>query len=252
MESTPSWVPDWTTLPERTWLEYRHAYNISSQPRMFREPRIRDLEMDVQGIIIGTVTFCSGTFDHIDLGELREPHQLIREKLDSALSQFFQWLKTISRDAAVSPIYEHFSRAVFDALHGVSDSNEADIAGFTEWRNVMAGWNSSGTQSTIDGILNNAYAERRVLDFTAKLCNMLHGKRILLSSRAGHIGSGPPQMLVGDKIVLVSGVPAPLIIREEAETPGKYTVLGPAFICGFMSWDENEKKEEEWVSLTFF
>lgn len=67
------------------------------------------------------------------------------------------------------------------------------------------------------------------------LINDMQGKRGVFFSADGHIGSGPITMADGDEILILKGVAVPMIARRR-ENSGScvFTLLGPAFMCGYM------------------
>ena len=62
-------------------------------------------------------------------------------------------------------------------------------------------------------------------------CNRIAGRRGLIVSDNGLIGSGPISIRQGDTISLIKGIPVPMALRKVGED---YQVLGPVFIDGFM------------------
>jgi hypothetical protein len=48
----------------------------------------------------------------------------------------------------------------------------------------------------------------------------------------GSIGSGPRDMVLGDRIAHVAGVDIPLVLRRCRSGSGRYTILGKAFVLG--------------------
>ena len=61
-----------------------------------------------------------------------------------------------------------------------------------------------------------------------------HGvNRRFFITRRGHIGSGPPDMRIGDMVCILLGAKAPMILREVSPKP-TYELVGPAYIDGIM------------------
>jgi hypothetical protein len=56
------------------------------------------------------------------------------------------------------------------------------------------------------------------------------GKRNLLVLSNDPVGSGPPKAKIDDEIVLVAGVPLPMVLRRNDDGTGTRTLIGPAFI----------------------
>lgn len=252
MPDTPSWIPDWASLQERTWLASEYTDDLADIPRAVRGVKVGDLEMTVQGIVLGTVTFCSEAFDRIDEIDMDDVDLASRNKLLSAFVQLSQWLTTVTQDIRASPMRQDLEKSIFDALRGREDRwDDEDGQHFKRWRSITPSWNFEGREHSLQDALDTVLSEPAVLRFTIRLCDALCGKRILLSSQDGHVGSGPLQAQVGDRIVLVSGVPVPMIVREVKDVSGPYRIIGPAFICGFMRWNEAQMDGGEWTSLVF-
>jgi hypothetical protein len=58
------------------------------------------------------------------------------------------------------------------------------------------------------------------------------------------MGIGPVGLKLGDLICLISGFPAPLLMREERR--GHYTIVGPAHIYGIMNgelWTDEDLQD---------
>lgn len=247
----PSWVPDWSTLRERSWIKHDVVYE--SVTSNIRAPRV-DIcghELTVQGNIIGAASFVTNPFIKFDSDNLDLHHNKTRQDLVAAISQFSAWLEVISRNVPVSPVYESLSKAILDALYGrVSSFERADGPIFNKWRRILSQWDVRGNEASTNGLLDRLTDDRLAMEFTVKICNTLFDKRGLFFSIDGHIGSGPLNMLVSDKIALLNGVARPLVLREDAQRPGLYRVIGPAFVCGFTDFNNKAYQEQDWGSIT--
>lgn len=247
----PSWVPDWSTLRERSWIKhdvvYEYVTSNTSAPRV----DICGRELTVQGNILGAASFVTGPFIRLDCDKLDINHNKTRQDLIAAISQLSGWLGAISRDVPVSPVYESLPKAILDALYGrVSSFDGADGPIFNKWRRILLQWDIRGNEASTNGLLDRLADDPLAMEFTIKICNTLFEKRGLFFSIDGHIGSGPQNMLVSDKIALLNGVSRPLILREDAQRPGLYRVIGPAFVCGFTDLNNNAYQEQDWDSFT--
>lgn len=246
----PSWVPDWSTLRERSWIKHDIVYesvtNKTSAPRV----DICGHELTVQGNILGAASFVTDPFMRLDCDKLDINHNETRQDLIAAISQLSVWLGVISRDVPVSPVYESLPKAILDALYGrVSSFDRADGPNFNKWRRILSQWDIRDDEASTNGLLDRLAADPLAMEFTVKICNTLFEKRVLFFSIDGHIGSGPLNMLVSDKIALLNGVSRPLILREDAQRPGLYRVIGPAFVCGFTDLDNKAHQEQDWGSI---
>ena len=71
---------------------------------------------------------------------------------------------------------------------------------------------------------------------TLRISNLLAGKRTLLITDRGYLGSGPEAMLSSDQIYWIKNVSAPMALRPTQSQNGEteFKVMGPAFVYGFM------------------
>jgi hypothetical protein len=130
--------------------------------------------------------------------------------------------------------YESLHKAILDALYGrVSSFDRADGPIFNKWRRILSQWDVRGNEASTNGLLDRLADDPLGMEFTVKICNTLFEKSGLFFSIDGHIGSGPLNMLVSDKIALLNGGSRPLTVGEDAQRTGLYRVIGPAFVCGF-------------------
>lgn len=222
---TPSWVPDWSTHRERSWIENEMVYDAVTSNIDAPRVKIRGQKLIVQGTILGAASFVTGPFDRLDSDNLDTNRRETRRRLASAIAQLSGWLKEISRDVPVSPVYESLPKAILDALYGrVSSFDSPDGPSFNRWRRILCHWDVRGSRRSRDkSLLDRVIADPSALEFTVRICNILSRRRGLFFSTNGHIGSGPPRMLVSDKVALVNGVLSPLILREFEERPGVYS-----------------------------
>lgn len=246
----PSWVPNWSTLRERSWIQHNVVYESVTSNTSAPRVDICGHELTVQGNILGAASFVTGPFIKFNSDNLNIHDNKTRQNLVAVISQFSAWLEAISRDVPVSPVYENLSKAILDALYGrVSSFERADAPIFNKWRRILSQWDVRGNDSTND-LLDRLADDRPAMEFTVKICNTLFEKRGLFFSIDGHIGSGPLNMLVSDKIALLNGISRPLILREDTNRPGLYRVIGPAFVCGFTDLKDKPPQGQDWGSIT--
>lgn len=247
----PSWVPDWSTLRERSWIQHNVVYESVTSNTSAPRVEICGRELTVQGNILGAASFVTDPFIKFDSDNLNIHHNKTRQDLVAVISQFSAWLEVISQNVPVSPVYESLSKAILDVLYGrVSNFEGADGPIFNKWRRILSQWDARGNEASTNGLLARLADDRLAMEFTVKICNTLFDKRGLFFSIDGHIGSGPLNMLVSDKIALLNGVARPLILREDASRPGLYRVIGPAFVCGFTDLKDKPPQGQDWGSIT--
>lgn len=249
----PSWVPDWSTLRERSWIKYDIVYESVTSSASAPRVDICGHELTVQGNILGAASFVTGPFIRLDSDKLDIGRNETRQDVLAAITQLSGWLCAISRDVPVSPAYESLPKAILNALYGrVSTFDGAEGPILNKWRRILSEWDVRGNEASTNGLFDRLADDPLAMEFTVKICNTLFEKRGLFFSIDGHIGSGPLNMLVSDKIALLNGVSRPLILREDAQRPGLYRVIGPAFVCGFTDLDNRAHQERDWDSFTLF
>lgn len=245
----PSWVPDWSTLRERSWIKHDVIYETVTSNAKSPRIKIDGHELTVEATILGAASFVTDPFSQIDIENADNLLQEMTPNLAAALSQFSGWLGAISRDIPVSPTYESPPKAIMDVLSGrVNSFDNANAHSFNQWRRIISEWNLRVNENSIDDLATRVAGDPSALGFTVKTCKRLSQRRGLFSSIDGHIGSGPPNMLLGDKIALLSGVSRPLVLREHPQRPEVYNVIGPAFVCGYTDW-EKAHQAQVWDSL---
>lgn len=247
----PSWVPDWSTLHQRSWIKHDIIYESVTSNTGAPEVEICGGQLLVQGTILGAASYVTGPFNRLDGDNLETNHNETRQDLAAAISQFSGWLEVISRDVPVSPIYESLPKAILDALYGrLSSFDRANEPDYNKWRRTLSQWDVRGNEAPTNDLFDRVADDPSALEFTVKICNTLFQKRGLFFSLDGHIGSGPPNTLVGDKIAVLNGVSRPLILREDAQRLGLHRVIGPAFVCGFTDFNNEVHQGQDWSSLT--
>lgn len=116
---------------------------------------------------------------------------------------------------------------LFDtAVHDVHDaSNNAQAKAEALRRHIR---NSS------DGLASLTFMINHVNEYLSR-------ERIIFITRDGYIGTGPAGIQAGDRIALIAGIPVPLVLREMAAASGRFVVVGPAYVEGYMLGELHEK-----------
>ncbi|KAK4446295.1 heterokaryon incompatibility protein-domain-containing protein [Podospora aff. communis PSN243] len=263
----PTWVPDWEALPTKGWLPPEYVYDPIDGDRAPKPPRLTSRELTLQGVVLDTAALCfdcqpkrpssdqdagaeHGPSPPSAPGQDTEVDKLL-QKLLPILGMLHQWLqhsRTFTR--AVDKAYDSFPKAVLYTLLGrVPADDDEDAKGFDAWYAVMLGVrrpysDTMDKKAVEEGLRENQEA----LNFAARCVGRLEGKRGVFFSKEGRIGSGPPTVAGGDKIVVLDGVAVPMVVCAASATgsgPARYTVVGPAFIPGLMKWQMEEYKPSE-------
>lgn len=250
LDNAPSWVPDWNSLQQRAFVSSEYVYRplrTRKEPQNFK---VDHKTLTVQAAFLDVATSCSGSFGRIDAMDFETTHRDRRQALFKTLRQFASWFAD-----GRSYMYELDVLQVLEAQGQWYDSGNINLPIFERWRGALTGEDSITTPPSDQVLLDRISADPDLRIYTVKVCNSLHKKRSLFvtqgSFRGGVRGSGPPHMQVDDKVVRVSGVSMPMILRE-SEEPGKYWVIGPAFVDGMTHWwwGEEDDSDLEWTSLT--
>ena len=93
------------------------------------------------------------------------------------------------------------------------------------------------------------HSDAQALIFHTQAQRCCRAKHFFITSD-GWIGTAPASVETEDMLILVSGVPFPLVVRPVVRSEGSYELLGPAYIQGVMHgelWPENEDALEDFT-----
>lgn len=259
LADVPSWVPDWSTLQDRSWLASEKLYGLTDKitnSASLPEITIAGCEMTVRGVLIGTIHFSSGpieacTCDSPGHGYSdTEESSLVACRLPMAMSTLSDWVASFITDAPVGVGgYDSVPRAVLAALSANTDPDSDEMDGFNIWYQIMRtsrvaiGGRRIGSSSStrVRGIMDALGTSPKALDFATRCVRRLAGRRGVFLTRNVYIGSGAHGAAEGDQIALLNGLCAPMILRRMDGVAGtgscKYKVIGPAFVTGFEDLD---------------
>lgn len=103
-------------------------------------------------------------------------------------------------------------------------------------------------EDVADMVLVDISGDAEVVRFLETSLGELAGRRNLFTTAKGHIGSGPPEMVPGDLVAYIAGVPVPMIIRR-ARCGDGYIVIGPSYVQGLMDGEEIDEMQMEILKL---
>ena len=107
------------------------------------------------------------------------------------------------------------------------------------WTNTSAG----NLSTHVPRVLAKVKANKRAYRYLVRLHNKLvKDKRGLFVLDKGLIGTGPPEIRVGDEIYLLAGVPLPMALRRES-TSNTFRVVGAVMVHGLMHAEGFEKSQ---------
>lgn len=103
-------------------------------------------------------------------------------------------------------------------------------------------------EDAADMVLVDISGDAEVVRFLETSLGELAGRRNLFTTAKGHIGSGPPEMVPGDLVAYIAGVPVPMILRRARDGDG-YIVIGPSYVQGSMDGEEIDEMQMEILKL---
>jgi hypothetical protein len=244
LPNAPSWVPDWSTLAERAWLPSENIYGFVEKMHWAPSVSLSGSEMIIRAVAVGRITFASGPIDACTCGEAGHGNSQAASTsvlcpLPSSLSALSRWLTAIEQGAPSGETYQSIPKAVYNALSGcTSEPTNSESDAFGQWYRISANTHAASTAQPSSGdaqaqmLLASLGQATDALAFATRCAIQLAGRREVFFSLDGHIGTGPPRTAEDDMIFILNGVDMPMILRETGTEPGRYTVLGPAFVCG--------------------
>ncbi|CVK94221.1 uncharacterized protein FMAN_03412 [Fusarium mangiferae] len=245
LPDTPSWVPDWSQN-NKTWVPDSYVYH-GVEKRPWTE---QDLAQSVSGNILSVEAACLGMSDYCltleksEVDELRSNQVTTNGKLVHNVQLLAEWVLCIRKDTLIFRLHDSIPWTIRLLLTGrpilrseiTSEQEDTFRRMFEiitqlgiELDSMPGDTAAVATAATraLEAICQSEGCSKLFLD----TCNRIAGRRGLIVSDNGLIGSGPISMRQGDTISLIKGIPVPMALRKVGED---YQVLGPVFIDGFM------------------
>lgn len=272
---SPTWVPDWLVATKACWLSESYIYGHSIDecaPASLCHYKTRENKANLMIYGINPqnahVTWILEPLQ--GNGRLNNLNNRTTETFKTNILLIKQWIYQIQRYARVPSIHTPFFQGVFETVEGKLTEHHVEQPGtqpiealdnFSVWFSTMTeqehtenGYSSSIHVSTIDeaseltppapavfGSTESLEKNSVALEYHWKICQQIIGKRLLClfkTAQGTYMGTGPLSMKVGDILVLISGLPVPLVLREciSATQTDKttYKVIGPALVPGMM------------------
>ena len=235
---SPSWVPDFDGISNMWLKEYffhRRLFSIEKGEWIFCENIIGssfseaklsfandNKKLLVRGYTIGEVKWkgdkflkmenvCDNTDTTLHLQNIRavcEPWYLYKQSTGFSTGTWLSWNKPLLRDLYALCVDKNMT----------VETSARDIS---DWWSKINQW--KGPSSTAEDFLKKLSTRPSMLELHLSLCNNLASKNrcffhALNSPRQTIMfGNGPETLELGDKIVAIEHVPAPLVIRRELE-----------------------------------
>lgn len=241
LSGVPSWVPDWSNLDERSWLDSRFVYDDDTlygaslpEPQM----KVAKSSLAMWSIDKGSAAFCSGVCQKTeDSATTSKSHDAPIERM---VEIFAEWVHAIGTTASTQIGHDEddLLRNVYDVLMGrLSNPSASDFETFERWLHIIQSLSVQDNKTAVSASFLFA-GDPKSREFMIKCYDQMVGKRLLFITRDGKLGTGPCSMSVGDRVALLRGVAVPMIIRSTGEGAGTFEVVGPAFVSGVMDVDD--------------
>ncbi|KAI1737355.1 heterokaryon incompatibility protein-domain-containing protein [Xylaria scruposa] len=232
----PSWIPNWETALERSWLP-SEIYDTGRSKVTIESAQPTGKTLRVQGILVCPAGFSTETFGEIK-NDREDELVVILERPVATLCQLIHR----ARDLSFNPAYETITKSILQTINAFKSESEQ----FTEFNSfsnlydkIRDGLRGAGDAQVdymaISSQILQQYSHGPEYQGLADLFNKF-ANRSLFDTHTGYIGSGPPRMKAGDLVVYVSGISIPLIFRE-TEALDTYLLIGPAFVLGLKEDD---------------
>jgi hypothetical protein len=245
--SAASWVPDWTSVLERTWLDSSYLYRrnrFSATPRSQAFVNLEGSELRVKGIVKEKIVYVSKPFNTVNVNSLNKNDLTTFVPLFKQIQELCCWISVLQKTIPVSTAYDSVPQAVFKVLIGqctIIDGPKAQH--FDKWYRLIGDHLHDFASESGPDILQSFHdlvsENEAVFTSIIECCNSLTRRSLFVDS-GGYIGSSPLGLIVGDQVTLVAGVPVPLILRQDDADAKQYVLVGAAFVQGLMmgeAWD---------------
>ncbi|KAI1870277.1 hypothetical protein JX265_006447 [Neoarthrinium moseri] len=239
LPGVPSWVPDWSSIHRWNWISPDYTYdNTTLYGASFPEPqmKISDDKLALWAIKKGTIGWMSDAFQEVATESGPRGSSEASIALAQAMRSFTEWVRVIGESAStqVDSTDSDALGSIYKALVGSPKSpspEQFDI--FKRWLYLIQSQLLDGPVDEPSSPWLSLSADPEVFKFTVSCCNQLAERRTLFVTAEGQVGSGPPTMGTGDRLVLLRGVAVPMVLRTAGKTENTFEVLGPAFISEF-------------------
>ncbi|KAF5249737.1 hypothetical protein FANTH_5045 [Fusarium anthophilum] len=242
LPDAPSWVPDWSQN-NKSWLPDSYIYHgVEKRPLTDQDLSlsVSGNTLSVKAASLGISCYCL-TIEKGEDGKLTSNDMTTNGKLVRNVQLLAEWILRIRKDTLVSTLHESIPWTIMLTLTSRSvPRSEVTLEQEDTFRQMFEIIKQLGTEvdrvpgdtaaaatKALDAIYQSEGCSKLFLD----TCNRIAGRRGLLVSDNGMIGSGPISIRDGDTIALIKGISVPMALRKIGED---YQVLGPVFIDGLM------------------
>ena len=271
LDEAPSWVPNWSQLRKRHWIDYDETIyqriqlgtspsspattSVPAHGAGSQEWRLCWVDdghnpwaLNVQTVILCRITWVSSPIGSTEFRSL-PPHETIpTQHLRKYLTIIDAWL------SAVKLCEPYFNpTAIFRILYpfeqqpprakptpgiygGHRQEGQRGIVHdhFKAWNNILNGPESEYryTREAREYLIDEVLRNPEAKTFTNNVCERFAGDtRLFISQDEGFIGKGSQGMQNDDVVALIRGVGQPMVLRRTSPRSRDYMVVGPAFAC---------------------
>lgn len=198
LPGTPSWVPDWSTVRERKWLDPNYVYDALDQVgiRPLDDRLVlTDDQLILSGTKLATVTSVFPVFKQISAGRdtlgVESQEHSLSPALRSAIEALAYWIALLRKDVPFNREYDSVTRTVHDILYGrASGDTELHHMAFSECfrslvKHASASYpldprTSSLPQPRVQAVYDELRQKGQALGTLATLVNMMvKSKRVV-------------------------------------------------------------------------
>jgi hypothetical protein len=238
----PSWVPMWDKSNLISWMYWEdedYLLRPDAAPQFSSDLR----QLTVQGMFVDSVSWCMAdiTSPRVSPGEGDE------------LSNVRNLMTLVSRQHG-NP--EDVRLGILEVLYGWTKDRvpRARHPIYNKWYKVIQGRSGmpgvnieTGTDMHDSGTraLTLISKDQSIMNYHLERCGELAGKRKIVMTANGCLGTGSIHICPGDKIAQVNGVSMPLVLRSDEHQ--RWTLVGPLFLD---HRSRDRKKPPKWNSIT--
>ncbi|KAI2606580.1 heterokaryon incompatibility protein-domain-containing protein [Hypoxylon sp. NC1633] len=262
----PSWVPDFHMLPGRTSMseEYFSAGSRQLNATSMLEPHVtiagNGTTLLVRGHLKTHITYCTSQFQEIHREALMLEDDATLDALDEPIHEFASWIYIVRREIQPTHPRESIAKAIFTTLDRAPPSEDNHVPDEFDELYRMVGRmdmvpHSHDAREAASRIARNLCQRESVLEtFVDIIRNLACQGRRLFVTADGSLGSGCKDVIVGDRLALVGGVPAPLALRSSSDDDAdlyaaSYRVICSTFVHGWMDGSAQQQSDMKDISL---
>jgi len=283
----PSWIPNWQVPVPSAWLTSDHILGVSpvcTQPQRHIWFKLMDSKLQIFGVHTGTIAFDVGNHHRCDLaGECMVTvlHDVLRwwahfrhtvsplppngrplPPNDLPLSSFFAILDGLSpRRGPTGELLEGKDETVwweYPLVRGLYDfsSRKTHFEGWLSLYKILEARFPLGEADShsipirsAQEVLLKIKATKSAHVYLQRIHDQIkRDRRSLFLLSSGLLGTGPPELKLGDEVYLLPGIPVPMALRRTTEN-NYFRVIGAVMVHGLMHGEDFNQDGLEKVVL---